>query len=55
MPKLPIVSGTDAVRALERVGFNVVRQRGSHMVLRSIALNKSDLTCARLAFWGPKP
>ena len=34
MPKLPIVSGTDAVRALERVGFNVVRQRGSHMVLR---------------------
>ena len=34
MPKLPIVSGTDAVRALAYVGFNVVCQRGSHMVLR---------------------
>ena len=26
MPKLPIVSGAEAVRALEHVGFNVVRQ-----------------------------
>jgi predicted RNA binding protein YcfA (HicA-like mRNA interferase family) len=34
MPKLPIVSGTETVRALERLGFTVVRQRGSHMVLR---------------------
>ena len=34
MPKLPIVSGAEAVRALEHVGFNVVRQRGSHIVLR---------------------
>jgi predicted RNA binding protein YcfA (HicA-like mRNA interferase family) len=28
------VSGTDAVRALERLGFVVVRQRGSHVMLR---------------------
>jgi predicted RNA binding protein YcfA (HicA-like mRNA interferase family) len=34
MPKLPIVSGAEAVRALEHVWFFVVRQRGSHMVLR---------------------
>jgi len=34
MPKLPIISGADAVRALERLGFIVVRQRGSHIVLR---------------------
>jgi predicted RNA binding protein YcfA (HicA-like mRNA interferase family) len=34
MPKLPIVSGAEAVRALERLGFVVVRQRGSHIVLR---------------------
>lgn len=34
MPKLPVVSGADAVRALERLGFAVVRQRGSHMVMR---------------------
>jgi predicted RNA binding protein YcfA (HicA-like mRNA interferase family) len=34
MPKLPIISGAEAVRALEHVGFKIVRQRGSHMVLR---------------------
>jgi predicted RNA binding protein YcfA (HicA-like mRNA interferase family) len=34
MPKLPVVSGAEAIRALERLGFNVVRQRGSHVVLR---------------------
>ena len=34
MPKLPIISGTEAVRALEKLGFIVVRQRGSHIVLR---------------------
>jgi len=34
MPNLPRVSGTEAVRALERLGFVVVRQRGSHVVLR---------------------
>jgi predicted RNA binding protein YcfA (HicA-like mRNA interferase family) len=34
MPKLPVVSGAEVVRALEHMGFNVVRQRGSHMVLR---------------------
>lgn len=34
MPKLPVVSGAEAVRALERLGFTVTRQRGSHLVLR---------------------
>jgi len=34
MPKLPVVSGADVVRALERLGFVVARQRGSHIVLR---------------------
>lgn len=34
MPKLPVISGAEAVRALERLGFVVVRQRGSHLVLR---------------------
>lgn len=32
--KLPRVSGDDAIRALERLGFMQVRQRGSHVVLR---------------------
>jgi len=34
MPKLPRVSGAEVVRALERLGFVVARQRGSHIVLR---------------------
>lgn len=34
MPKLPVISGVEAVRALERLGFVVIRQRGSHLLLR---------------------
>ena len=34
MPKLPVVSGREAVRALERIGYRLDRQRGSHMILR---------------------
>lgn len=34
MPRLPVVSGADAARALERLGFVMTRQRGSHMVMR---------------------
>jgi predicted RNA binding protein YcfA (HicA-like mRNA interferase family) len=31
--KLPVVSGPDVVRALEKVGFVVYRQRGSHITV----------------------
>lgn len=34
MPKLPRVSGAEAVRALEHPGFAKVRQSGSHVILR---------------------
>ena len=34
MPKLRRVSGREAIRALERLGFEQVRQRGSHVVLK---------------------
>lgn len=34
MPKLPVLSGQDLVKALERLGFGKVRQRGSHVVMR---------------------
>jgi predicted RNA binding protein YcfA (HicA-like mRNA interferase family) len=34
MPKLPLVSGVDAVKALQRLGFVFLRQRGSHAILR---------------------
>ncbi|MBC7249150.1 MAG: type II toxin-antitoxin system HicA family toxin [Anaerolineae bacterium] len=34
MPKLRRVSGQEAVRALERLGFEKVRQRDSHVILK---------------------
>lgn len=34
MPKLPRVSGQDVIDALRRLGFDAVRQRGSHVVMR---------------------
>ena len=34
MPNLPRVSGEEAVQALKRLGFEVARQRGSHIILR---------------------
>ena len=33
MGKLPIVSSRDCIRALGKVGFYFVRQKGSHIVL----------------------
>jgi len=34
MPKLPRVSGAQVVRALQRLGFQQLRQKGSHVVMR---------------------
>jgi len=34
MPKLPHISGSEALRVFERLGFARVRQKGSHVVLR---------------------
>ena len=34
MSKLPVISGRECVRALERAGFYVRRQTGSHLILR---------------------
>ncbi len=34
MPKLPRISSREAIRALERLGFEQVRQTGSHVVLK---------------------
>jgi predicted RNA binding protein YcfA (HicA-like mRNA interferase family) len=28
MPKLPVVSGVETIRALQRLGFIVIRQKG---------------------------
>ena len=34
MPELPRISGSKAIKVFEKFGFSVVRQRGSHAVLR---------------------
>ena len=34
MPKLPHISGAEAIRALQRLGFEKLRQSGSHVVMR---------------------
>lgn len=34
MPKLPRISGAEALKALQKLGFEKVRQSGSHVVAR---------------------
>ena len=54
MPNLPRVSGAATVRALEKLGFRQVRQRGSHVVLRRddtvtvVPLHRRDLAIGTL-------
>lgn len=33
MTKLPVISGFDCVKALQRLGFTLRRQSGSHIIL----------------------
>jgi predicted RNA binding protein YcfA (HicA-like mRNA interferase family) len=34
MPRLPRISGRECISALQKLGFSVTRQKGSHIVLR---------------------
>lgn len=34
MAKLPVVSGQECIKALQKLGFNITRQKGSHITLR---------------------
>jgi predicted RNA binding protein YcfA (HicA-like mRNA interferase family) len=42
--RLPVVSGKDAVKAFVRLGYEVVRQRGSHIRLHPQATTGKRLT-----------
>ncbi len=44
MPQLPVVSGRDVVRALRQIGYEIDRQRGSHLVLRHVDAPHRRLT-----------
>ncbi len=44
-PKLPQVSGQDVVRLLEKLGYQILRQKGSHIRLRRITnLGEHNIT-----------
>ncbi len=34
MPNLPIISGKKTIKALEKLGFVYLRQKGSHVILK---------------------
>jgi len=42
MSELPILSGKEIIKTLKKVGYSVVRQRGSHIRLE--CLNKKSIT-----------
>ena len=44
MPRLRRVSGEEVIRALERLGFVQVRQRGSHVVLKK-QVSEGEMGC----------
>jgi len=41
MPRLPVVSGADAVRAFARAGWTADRRKGSHVILLKPGHNAS--------------
>ena len=48
MPKLPLVSGDQAVKAFKKLGYKVVRQKGSHMRMHHLFdKSKNPLTIPR--------
>jgi predicted RNA binding protein YcfA (HicA-like mRNA interferase family) len=54
MPKLPRISGAEAIRALERLGFVRIRQSGSHVFMRRgqdacVVPNHAELKVGTLA------
>lgn len=44
MPKLPVLSGREVIRALQKVGFLIHHQTGSHVILK-----QTDLPHLRLS------
>ncbi len=41
MSRIPIISGSELIKVLSKIGYQVIRQRGSHIRLR--ASGKSEL------------
>jgi len=58
---LPVISGKEALKALERAGFVVVRQRGSHVRIKKVysltvhIMLNSAIGGASPGVWGRNP
>ena len=48
MPKLPVISGKELVRALKKAGFVEVRRKGSHVSLQKVTAEKTFKTVVPL-------
>lgn len=35
MPKLPLISAKEAIKAFEKIGYQIIRQRGNHIRMRN--------------------
>ena len=45
MPKIPVVSGKQAIKAFQKVGYVVMRQKGSHIrLIHPAEKNRRPLT-----------
>ena len=44
MPKLPVLSGKDIVKALSKIGFKHIRTKGSHAILNKFDNAKGKIT-----------
>jgi predicted RNA binding protein YcfA (HicA-like mRNA interferase family) len=44
MPRMPRISSREAIRALERLGFEQIRQTGSHVVMKRIT-EEGEIGC----------
>jgi predicted RNA binding protein YcfA (HicA-like mRNA interferase family) len=48
MPKIPVISGDKAVKCFEKLGYEITRQKGSHLrLLHRFDKNKKPLTIPR--------
>lgn len=45
MPRMRRASGREVIRALEQMGFQQVRQRGSHVVMKKIIPDGTTVGC----------
>jgi len=44
MLKLPVVSGKDTIKKLEKIGYKIVREKSSHVRLKSLDILHKPIT-----------